>query len=144
MSKHRLPDFLCCKPAPSNSPDITPHERYATGSSGFSALGAPAPALGFSSNRREHCPGCGAQDSIQHSWLSFPGVTRALLMAPLCYHSPGDITPSACAANLCQWRILIPRLPAVPCLKLPHGVSKCLSLLLSFSQVRPMGWAQAA
>lgn len=89
-------------------------------------------------------PGGGAQDSIQHSWLSFPGVTRALLMVPLRYHSPGDITPSACAANLCQWRILIPRLPAVPCLKLPHGVSKCLSLLLSFSQVRPMGWAQAA
>lgn len=144
MSKHRLPDFLCCKPAPSNSPDITPHERYATGSSGLSALGAPAPALGFSSNRREHWPR--QRSSRQHTTqlVVLSGVTRAQLMAPLRYHSPGDITPSACAANLCQWRILIPRLPAVPCLKLPHGVSKCLSLLLSFSQVRPMGWAQAA
>lgn len=65
MSKHRLPDFHCCKPTPSNSLDITPHERYATGSSGLSALGAPVPALGFSSNRREHWPL--RQSSRQHT-----------------------------------------------------------------------------
>lgn len=49
----------------SNSPDITAHERYATGSLGLLALGAPAPALGFSSNRREHWPR--RQSSRQHT-----------------------------------------------------------------------------
>lgn len=161
MSQRRLPDFHCCNPAPSSSLDITPHERCATGSPGLWALGAPAPAPGFSSNGREYWPGRSsldepriamvsdeqwgaAQDNIQHSWLSFPGVTRAQLMAPLCCHSPGE------GGTLCRCSKPLSVKdsdPQTSCCALPEalpGVSACQFLLLSFSQVRPMGWAQAA
>lgn len=96
MSTVRLPDFLSCTSATSNSTDLAFHGKRATGNSGTSAWGAPVPALGCSNNRMEHLP-CW-MELTGHAWdyngllinngeqprttfnralFSFPGITSA-------------------------------------------------------------------
>lgn len=154
MGQGRLPDFLCCKAAPSNSTDLTPHERSATGSPRISTLGAPASGSGLLQQQEEGAfalveltgQAWGSNDLLinsgeQHrtkyntAWLSSPGITSTLLMKPLCCHSPGESgTSCLCTTSLSVEDSESQTSSPASRLKLSHGVRTCQSLLLSFSQ----------